>query len=324
MLKKVLIDVLAVVILASTGLFSWARAVFTQDSVRMALAAQLSKSLGQPVTIGSIGATVYPRVTVNLREVAIGEPRRIRIETLHVGTDFGALLSRRVEHAALRGDIEIVPQGKGVTLRRVTLVMGDTTIDMTGQIADLSGPIGELAVKADGLNFDHLLASVSDFAGSAGMAGSAGTPPPAGAPAGTSAMNIAVSLGADRATIGALSIEKLSGLARVTPDSITLEPIGFGLFGGNYKGALALTLGSRPGFRLNAVLSGIDMAAATTFAGSPDTITGRLSGEIDLSGHDMTTADVLKTARGTARVDITNGTVSRLGLVQTVVIATSG
>lgn len=58
MLKKILIGVLAFVMLASIGLFFWARAVFTQDNVRTALAAQLSKSLGQPVTIGSIGVAV--------------------------------------------------------------------------------------------------------------------------------------------------------------------------------------------------------------------------------------------------------------------------
>ena len=102
MLKKILVGVLAVTILASIGLFFWARAVFTQDAVRQALAAQLSSSLGQPVAIGGIRAAIYPRVTVVLTAVAIGEPPRIRVQTLEVGTDFRALLSRRLEHAALR------------------------------------------------------------------------------------------------------------------------------------------------------------------------------------------------------------------------------
>jgi uncharacterized protein involved in outer membrane biogenesis len=137
-------------------------------------------------------------------------------------------------------------------------------------------------------------------------------------------MNIAVSLDADRASMGTLSLEKLSGRARVTPDAITLDPIGFGLFGGNYKGAMVLTLGKTTDFRLNAALSDIDMAAATKFAGSPDAITGRLSGTIDLSGRGIAADTAVKTARGTARVDITNGTVKRLGLVRTVIVATSG
>jgi uncharacterized protein involved in outer membrane biogenesis len=383
MLKKVLIGVPVLVIIASIGLWLWARAVFTQDTVRTALAAQLSTSLGQPVTIGRVGATIYPRVTVNLGDVAIGQPPRIRVQTLHIGTDFGALLSRRIEHAALRlagarielplpdfaiaspaaagsgeaptsapveiesideivlrdveiisggrtlrGDIEIVPKGKGITLRKVTLSADGTTIDMTGQITDLSRPAGELAVKAGRLNFDQLLAFVSDFVSSAGLGASSGArpvpPPQAGAPVASSAMNIVVSLNADSATMGELSLQKLSGRARVTSDSMTLEPISFGLFGGAYEGALALTLGSTTNFRLNATLSGVDMAAATRFAGSPDTITGRLSGKINLFGRGLDAGTILKTARGTARVDITNGTVKRLGLVRTVVIATSG
>ncbi len=101
MVKKIVIGALVFVLVASVGLFFWARAVFTQDTVRTTLANQLSQSLGQPVTVGSIGAAIYPRVTVNLGEVTIGQPPRIQVETLHVGTDFRALLSRRIEHASL-------------------------------------------------------------------------------------------------------------------------------------------------------------------------------------------------------------------------------
>ena len=171
----------------------------------------------------------------------------------------------------LHGDVELVPQGKGVLLRRVVLAADDTTIDVTGQITDLSGPAGELAIKAGKLDFNRLLAFVSDFAGSAGLSGpAAGTPAaPARAPAAPSAMNMAVSLTADSATMGDLALEKLNGKARVTAEAITLEPASFGVFGGTYEGNLTLTLGSTTDFRLNATVSGIDMAAVTRFAGQP-------------------------------------------------------
>ena len=403
MLKKALVGILVLVVVASAGLFFWARAVFTQDTVRTALAAQLSRSIGQPVAIGSIGATIFPRVTVSLGEVSIGQPARIQIRALQVGANLRALLSRRIEHASLqltggrvelplpafamassssapasgedqrstaveivsideivlskveivsggrtlRGDIEVVPQGKGVTLRRAALAADTTTIAITGQITDLSGPSGELTVKAGGLNLDELMAFVTDFAGGSGASAApaaAGAPssqtartgvPSAaagaqpvqaarsGASGGAPAMNVAVSLEADRATIGELALEKLSGRAHVTPEGVTLEPIAFGLFGGRYEGTLALSLGATPDFHLKATLTGLDVAAATRFAGSPDTITGRLSGQIDLTGRGTSAAAVLQTARGRARVDITNGTVKNLGLVQTVVVATS-
>jgi uncharacterized protein involved in outer membrane biogenesis len=382
MLKKVAIGVLVFVLVASVALFFWARSVFTQDTVRTALAAQLSESLGQPVVVGGIGAAIYPRVTVNLTDVTIGQPPRIQVSTLHVGTDFRALLSRRIEHAALRlsgakvelplpdfavtstsgpaagepssgspveivsideivlndveiksgsrtlrGDIEMVPQGNGVTLKKATLTAENSTIDITGQITDLSGPLGELSVKAGQLNFDRLLAFVSDFAGSAGLAstGAASAPKPKGA-AGANAppMNIALSLVADGATMGTLVLDKLSGKARVTSDALLLEPVNFGIFGGKYDGSLTFSLGDMPTFRLNAALAGVDMAAATKFAGSPDTITGRLTGKINLTGRGMDAVSAMNSARGTARVDITKGTVKNLGLVRTVVTSTSG
>jgi AsmA protein len=105
---------------------------------------------------------------------------------------------------------------------------------------------------------------------------------------------------------------------------MTLEPVSFGIFGGKYDGNLRFSLGSSPNFRLNATVSGVDMAAATKFAGSPDTITGRLSGKLSLSGRGIDAASALDSARGTARVDITKGTVKNLGIVRTVVTSTSG
>lgn len=225
----------------------------------------------------------------------------------------------------LRGSVDVVPQGKGLRVRRISLGADYAAIDITGRITDLAGPSGELTVKAGALNFDELLAFVSDFAGGTGMSAgpaAAARAAPASSPA--SRMNLAVSLEADKASMGALAIDTLSGRARVTSGAMTLEPVSFGLFGGRYEGSLALTLGVTPDFHLKAKLSGVDMAAATAFAGSPNQITGKLSGTIDLTGRGLDAPAILKSARGTARLDITDGTVKNLGLIQTVVVATSG
>ena len=379
MLKKILIGGLLLVVVLGVGLFVWARYVFGQEGVRTTLASQLSSALGQPVKVGSIGASIYPRVTVNLGEVTIGEPARITVRTLQVGTDFRALLSRRIEHAAmnlsgarielplpdfkiassktnappspssgspveivsidevtlndveivsggrtLRGDVEVVPHGNALTIRKISLGAGAAAVDITGEINDLTGPSGSLDISAGALNFDELLAFVSDFAGAAGLNSSAPPSSAPAAPASPSTMNLALSIAADKASFGALTLDKLSGKARVTPDAVTLEPAKFGLFGGTYDGTLALSLGATPAFRLNARLAGVDMAAATAFAGSPNVITGRLAGQIEMTGKGLDAPAVLKTARGTARIDITDGTVKNLGLIQNVIVATSG
>ena len=377
MLKRSLVGAVALILVLSLGLFFWVRSVFTEDTVRVALAGQLSRALGQPVTVGSIGATIYPRVTVNLGQVTIGDPARIQVQTLRVGTDFGALLSRRIEHARLdlsgahvelplppfsvasgspsgssgspveivsvdaimlngveivsggrtmRGDVEVVPEGNGAVLKHATLRTEDATIDVTGRLTDLSGPTGEFAVKAGVLNLDRLLAFANDFQAGAGLAASPGAGP-AGvntAPAVATPMNIGVSLAADRATLGELVLDRLAGQARITAAAMTLEPIGFGVFGGRYDGALTFALGAAPGFRLNAALAGVDMGAATAFMGSPGTLTGRLSGNINLTGNGMVDSSTVTTVRGTARIDIVDGVVKNLGLVRSVVLVTAG
>ena len=101
MVRKVVIGVVVLLLVVGLGLFFWARSVLGQDSVRAALAEQLSRAIGQPVKVEGVSATIYPRVTVTLTGVSIGEPARIRVSALDVGTDLRALLSRRIEHAAL-------------------------------------------------------------------------------------------------------------------------------------------------------------------------------------------------------------------------------
>ena len=82
MTKRAVLAVLVLFVLLSGGLYFWARAVFTQENVRAALAGQLSAALGEPVAIGAISAAIYPRVTVNLGDVTIGEPARITRDAL--------------------------------------------------------------------------------------------------------------------------------------------------------------------------------------------------------------------------------------------------
>jgi len=382
--RKLLLGVGVVIIVLTAGVFLLVRFVFTEDTVRAALAQQLSNALGEPVTVGGISAGIYPRVTVNLKEVTIGEPVSIRVGTLHVGANLGALFSRRIEHARLEladarvqmplpafafagtttsapeakppvelvsidaialrnvelvsggrtivGDVELLPVGKGVTIKRVRLrTDNNATIDVTGQISDLTGPVGDVAVKAGTLNFDQLLAFVNDFAAGSGMKTTSGGQPAATRRTAPSdehhagaTMNIALSIAADRATIGSLSLEKLTGKARIANDTMRIDPIGFGVFGGRYDGSLVFRLSDVPAFVLNASLAGVDVGRATAFAGQPDTISGTLSGRLNVNGRGLAAASVLQSARGSARIEVVHGVVKRLGLVRSIVVATSG
>ena len=102
MLSKILLGIVLGVLLVAVGVFLWARGVLAGDDVRSAVAAQLTKALGQPVEIGGVDVTIFPRVTLVLDEVTIGQPATITAERLLVGASLRALLSRRIEQASLR------------------------------------------------------------------------------------------------------------------------------------------------------------------------------------------------------------------------------
>jgi uncharacterized protein involved in outer membrane biogenesis len=372
MIKKVAIGAGVVLLLLSVIGFFWVRSVFAHDNVRRALASQISSAIGQPVSIETIGAGIYPRVTIKLGGVTIGQPVRIRAQTLRLGTDLRALLSRQIVHGTvhldgarvelplpplgsgtgstpdgessgwpveivsideivlnevevvsggrtLKGDVEAVPHAAGVTLRKIELAADDTRFTGSGEIKNRAGPVGEVAIRADALNFSRLLDFLTAFSRDYRAPAPARPAPAAPAPA----PDLTLSLIAARATMGSLALEKLNGRARVTADGVTLNPVEFGVFGGGYKGTMSVAPGGVPTSRLNAALSNIDVAALTAFAASPGTITGRMAGRVQLAGQGTDLTGLMNSARGTARVDIRDGVVKRLGLVKTIVVATS-
>jgi uncharacterized protein involved in outer membrane biogenesis len=222
----------------------------------------------------------------------------------------------------LTGDVDLALAGQAVTIERANLSADGTSLTIGGRIADIAGPTGELTVSAPTLDAIQVIGFVSDFA--------AGSSAPAAAPAATAPapvdrvpMDLAVSVDAGRATFGTLALDALKGRARVTGEAVTLDPISFDVFGGHYGGTLGLTLGATPGFRLNAAITGLDLAAFMAFAGQPDLMTGRLTGRMDVSGRGTTPDAVTQSAAGTARIDAVDGTIRNLGLVRTIVLAGS-
>jgi uncharacterized protein involved in outer membrane biogenesis len=376
-MKRLLLVLVAVLALATIGLVIAVRTLLTGDHVRAAVAAQLSKALGQPVKIGGLGASVYPRVTMDLTDVTIGEPARLTFATLHLGTGLRGLLSRRVEGAAvridgarltlplpalggsnapatadgggtppieivsideivlrdvevvsggrsLRGDIELVPRGAGVQVRRISLAADGTTVTMTGEVTALVPIAGQLEVKADALDADRLIAFLNDFAASATTGAPATTSPQANAAAASPIGRLALALTVGKATAGGLTFSDFTGQAVITPGEVAFDPLTFGVFGGRYQGTMGLALGETPRFRWRASLIGVDASALMAFAGASGAVTGKLSGTIELDGEAAGVETALRTASGRARVDLTDGTVAGLQLVRTLVTASSG
>jgi uncharacterized protein involved in outer membrane biogenesis len=71
-------------------------------------------------------------------------------------------------------------------------------------------------------------------------------------------------------------------------------------------------------------VSGIDTTKLMAFAGAPNSISGRLAGTVTLDGSGLDVESALRSVRGEARIDITDGAIAGLALVRTIVLATSG
>jgi uncharacterized protein involved in outer membrane biogenesis len=361
-MKRIAIAIIALIAAAGVGVALLARNVLTGENVRAAVAAQVSAAVGQPVTIGALDASIYPRVTMNLADVAIGSNSAIHLDSVQMGVALGALLSRRIENAAvrvdgaritlplpafaigantdpsataqdsslpveivsideivlrdvevirgdrrLRGDIELVPRNAGVELRRLGLAIEDTRVDATGTLVSLAPLEGRIEATANAVDFDRLLAFLRDFADIGGASA------PARGANRESVGKLIIELTLAQATSGALSLSDVRTTAVVTPDDVALDPVGFGIFDGRYEGSMQTTLGDRPHYRWRGKVSG-----------APNSISGRLAGTVTLDGSGLDVESALRSVRGEARIDITDGAIAGLALVRTIVLATSG
>ena len=99
-MRRLAYGILSLTVLA-LGAYVLVRATLASDLVRSALEAQLAAHLGQPVRVGSATAAVFPRIAVDLHDVAIGTPAAVELGTVRVVTGLRGLLSRRIEEGEL-------------------------------------------------------------------------------------------------------------------------------------------------------------------------------------------------------------------------------
>jgi len=93
----VILAVTAVVLVAIATLAGYW--LFSGDGIRVAIEARASSWLGQPVRVGEASVALFPRASVRLREITVGEPAQVTLADVQLSTNLGALLKRRVEDA---------------------------------------------------------------------------------------------------------------------------------------------------------------------------------------------------------------------------------
>lgn len=100
MIRRLLVAAGVIVVLAALagGGVYW---FLSGDGVRQALEREATAWLGEPVRIGHASVALFPRVTLQLRDVRAGEPARIGLDSVDISAPLRALLARRVEDAEL-------------------------------------------------------------------------------------------------------------------------------------------------------------------------------------------------------------------------------
>src|SRR5439155_65095 len=115
--------------------------------------------------------------------------------------------------------------------------------------------------------------------------------------AGSAALNLAVSLDADRATFRGLVLDKFSGRARISAQAVALDPIRFSVFGGRYDGSATFAPASDAlAFRARATVGAVQMMASTV----------NLKGKVQLSDalSQQAGSDVLRYTQESGRVTL--------------------
>ena len=239
--------------------------------------------------------------TVTQSAVQVISVREISLRDIHI----------RSRGREVRVSADSSLNGNHLTLSRFTADSGSTSLQVKGE-AELEPRVdAKLQATANKIDIDELLAIAEAFTPERRAARRGAPSPP---------MKVVAQLKADTATAAGVQVTQFTTNMSLDGDRFTMSPMTFGLFGGSYDGSLTGRLGGSMSATLKSRLKGLDVAQLAAFGGSPDTITGTLSGEGTFSAQGDDMAAVLASANGRGSASIVDGTIKRLNLVRTVVL----
>ena len=211
-------------------------------------------------------------------------------------------------------NFESALSGDRLDIRSFNLASEVTDLEASGAIESLAGRRGKLTISADSLDLDGMIAVLS------GMQGAQGAP--AHGAQGGEAVDMTFDVTAAKGRAGGVQFDNLKAMIHATAGGVQMEPFGFGAFDGRVDGKARVdTSRAEPALVLDAKLSQLDVAAVAAFVGQPGAITGRLGGELHLSGAGVDPTAALANASGTGALAITDGVIPNLHLVRAIVIA---
>jgi uncharacterized protein involved in outer membrane biogenesis len=200
--------------------------------------------------------------------------------------------------------------GTALALNSIIAESGGTTLKAEGVIALSPRVDARINATANRLDLDELLALADAFAPSSDGQSTGAAPPP----------RVAANISADEATAGRLKVQKLQTTLVRDGNTIVLNPTQFDVFGGRYSASITARVGGEFSATIKSRIEDIDVAQLAAFGGSPDSVTGTLSGAATVTGTGSDVASLLQSARGTGTATIVDGSIRRLNLIRTVIL----
>lgn len=144
--------------------------------------------------------------------------------------------------------------------------------------------------------FVRLLSPAAAFAAPAGKPAAEGT------------------LEADSLSFGAYKATSVKTKLRLFPKQVFLDDLNFNLYGGHAAGNISLNLsGQSPRYTLNTRLKGVDMEKLLdSFPDGRGQMTGKMDGEVKLSGVVVSSPDPLAGVRGSGNLSVKDGKLPKL------------
>jgi uncharacterized protein involved in outer membrane biogenesis len=351
MIRRLIVPAIAILV-AVVGVTAAALYWFlTGDASRLALERQATAWLGQPVRIGSLSASLVPRVSLRLRDVRAGEPVRVTLAEVDLSAPLGPLLSRRIEDATVtvadsRIDLPLpfslpvtAPGGaplsiRSIGLRNVILASRGREIQVSADaslagtrlaITRFTAATGKTAIEASGTvelspRIDATIkARAPDLLDADDLIAVAGAFATPGSAASSPPPRITAEIEAPYGSIAGVPIRRIAATLRADGNQVSIEPLSFSVLGGRQNGWLDVSFGDRLEMRLGLGFSNIDVAELATLSGAAGAITGRLAGSVRFGAAAPDLATALGSLRGAGEVVISNGTMRGLDLVGTVV-----
>lgn len=329
-MRRWLLGLAVILLLAALGVYFGAGRVLGTDAARLRIEQQLTARLGQPVRIGSIRAAIFPDIAVDLRDVVIGEPAALQLERITILTGLRALFAETIDireiavtngrpggaQPGLSFDLTASVVGDRLDVSSLTARGPTTTIAGQGVLTSMANLEGTFEVRSDLLDLSELIAigaalAPADARGRATAGPSRPTP-----------MHLVVTATAPRVRFGAHEFRDLLTTIDVAPSRVVLDRLNLGVFGGRFDGALrADTRTALPVLTLKGTLRGVDSVELLKLTGSSGGITGRLDATVALTGAGAEAASLLQSAHGTIDASLSNGSIPKLDLVRTVVLA---